>query len=242
MSSCCSLLHVLLTHGHDLQAVETLFHSMAAVIPGSTDAKAFFNCRGKGWNAFQCDTLSTPSSRQARPRSGILACWLWWSNHGRQALLHIPQGWLNVLFRTSTHTANGMKPQCCRYLRVHLKEWFVCAKVNHIILPFRTMGKFVFFKNLVLIQRNDAHVWDLWCFLVDDAGWCQDNGNRSNQESKFDFLATVQCLVKIEIGEGLGWCQLREKIDWQECHKFDCWLVQTIFIFCCVPSIFTRHL
>jgi len=28
-------------------------------------------------------------------------------------------------------------------------------------------------------------------------GWRQDNGNRSNQESKFDFLATPQCLVKI---------------------------------------------
>jgi len=28
-------------------------------------------------------------------------------------------------------------------------------------------------------------------------GWCQDNGNRSNQESKFDFLATRQRLVKI---------------------------------------------
>jgi len=29
-------------------------------------------------------------------------------------------------------------------------------------------------------------------------GWRQDNGNRSNQESKFDFLATHQCLVKID--------------------------------------------
>jgi len=28
-------------------------------------------------------------------------------------------------------------------------------------------------------------------------GWREDNGNRSNQESKFDFLATRQCLVKI---------------------------------------------
>jgi len=31
----------------------------------------------------------------------------------------------------------------------------------------------------------------------------------------------------------LGWCQEREKIDWQEVCKFDCWLVRTIFIFCC---------
>jgi len=32
-------------------------------------------------------------------------------------------------------------------------------------------------------------------------GWCQDNGNRSNQESKFDFLATHQRLVKIYEGQ-----------------------------------------
>jgi len=32
-------------------------------------------------------------------------------------------------------------------------------------------------------------------------GWRQDNGNRSNQESKFDFLATRQCLVKIDEGQ-----------------------------------------
>jgi len=32
-------------------------------------------------------------------------------------------------------------------------------------------------------------------------GWRQDNGNRSNQESKFDFLATHQRLVKIYEGQ-----------------------------------------
>jgi len=32
-------------------------------------------------------------------------------------------------------------------------------------------------------------------------GWRQDNGNGSNQESKFDFLATHQCLVKIDEGQ-----------------------------------------
>jgi len=32
-------------------------------------------------------------------------------------------------------------------------------------------------------------------------GWLQDNGNRSNQESKFDFLATHECLVKIDKGQ-----------------------------------------
>jgi len=29
----------------------------------------------------------------------------------------------------------------------------------------------------------------------------------------------------------VGWCRQREKIDWQEPSKFDCWLVRTIFIF-----------
>jgi len=30
-------------------------------------------------------------------------------------------------------------------------------------------------------------------------GWCSHyNGNRFNQKSKFDFLATHQCLVKID--------------------------------------------
>jgi len=32
-------------------------------------------------------------------------------------------------------------------------------------------------------------------------GWRQDNGNQSNQESKFDFLTTRQCLVKIDEGQ-----------------------------------------
>jgi len=30
-------------------------------------------------------------------------------------------------------------------------------------------------------------------------GWCQDNGNRSNRESKFDFLATRQCQGRFQI-------------------------------------------
>jgi len=62
-------------------------------------------------------------------------------------------------------------------------------------------------------------------------GWRQDNGNRSNQESKFDFPATRQ----------LGWCREREKIDWQETHKFDCRLVRKIFIFCCPSQISTSR-
>jgi len=32
-------------------------------------------------------------------------------------------------------------------------------------------------------------------------GWRQDNGNRTNQESKFDFLATRSQLGKIEGGQ-----------------------------------------
>jgi len=32
-------------------------------------------------------------------------------------------------------------------------------------------------------------------FVPNGLGWCQDNGNRSNQESKFDFLATHISIV-----------------------------------------------
>jgi len=32
----------------------------------------------------------------------------------------------------------------------------------------------------------------LHLFLPEPLEWCQDNGNRSNQESKFDFLATCE--------------------------------------------------
>jgi len=42
-------------------------------------------------------------------------------------------------------------------------------------------------------------------------GWCQDNRNRSNQESKFDFLATRQ---------QLRWCQDNRNRSNQE-SKFD---------------------
>jgi len=45
----------------------------------------------------------------------------------------------------------------------------------------------------------------------------------------------------IRITPGLGWCQQREKIDWQETHKFDCQLAWMIFIFFCPSSIFTRR-
>jgi len=42
-------------------------------------------------------------------------------------------------------------------------------------------------------------------------GWCQDNGNRSNQESKFDFVATHQCLVKID--------EAQQKINKNHLHQ-----------------------
>jgi len=41
----------------------------------------------------------------------------------------------------------------------------------------------------------------LECAKCEKVGWCQDNGNRSNQDSKFDFLAIRQCLVKIDKGQ-----------------------------------------
>jgi len=41
----------------------------------------------------------------------------------------------------------------------------------------------------------------LFQFNLFQLGWRQDNGNRSNQESKFDFLATRQQLGKIDGGQ-----------------------------------------
>jgi len=43
-------------------------------------------------------------------------------------------------------------------------------------------------------------IWNRPNFFV-SFPWRQDNGNRSNQESKFDFLATRQQLVKIDEGQ-----------------------------------------
>jgi len=42
---------------------------------------------------------------------------------------------------------------------------------------------------------------DTSCQSYEGVGWCQDNGNRSNQESKFEFLATRKCLEKIDEGQ-----------------------------------------
>jgi len=56
--------------------------------------------------------------------------------------------------------------------------------------------------------------------------WCQDNRNRSNQESKFDFLATRQQLGKIDGG------QQKIKIirtNWQSNLRGSC---QSIFSLC----------
>jgi len=39
-----------------------------------------------------------------------------------------------------------------------------------------------------------------------------------------------------------GWCQQREKIDWQEPLKFNCQLVRSIFIFFVIPRQFSQHI
>jgi len=55
--------------------------------------------------------------------------------------------------------------------------------------------------------------------------------------STFFAYLYFQCNLKETPGTSswfvvqVGWCQQREKIDWQEAGKFDCWLVQMIFIF-----------
>jgi len=87
-------------------------------------------------------------------------------------------------------------------------------------------------------------------------GWCQQREKIDWQEPrKFDCpLVRTIFIVNLIVGwcgrflffvvpcqfsQDLGWCQLREKIDWQELLKFDCWLVRMIFNFCCPWSIFT---
>jgi len=47
-------------------------------------------------------------------------------------------------------------------------------------------------------ERQKTHFFVLFWF---ELGWRQDNGNRSNQKSKFDFLATRQGLGKIDEGQ-----------------------------------------
>jgi len=39
-------------------------------------------------------------------------------------------------------------------------------------------------------------ILDDYAIPEEELGWRQDNGNRSNQKSKFDFLATRQCLTR----------------------------------------------
>jgi len=58
------------------------------------------------------------------------------------------------------------------------------------------------------------------------------------------FVDFIKKIIDKQSSSGstlLGWCRQREKIDWQEVSKFDCRLVQTIFIFCCPSSIFTSR-
>jgi len=43
------------------------------------------------------------------------------------------------------------------------------------------------------------------------------------------YAGNMQSLAGLTV----GWCQKREKIDWQEPGEIDCQLVLTIFIFCC---------
>jgi len=54
------------------------------------------------------------------------------------------------------------------------------------------------------IRNQKLIFWPLANVFVkidEGLGWRQDNGNGSNQESKFDFLATHQCLVEIDEGQ-----------------------------------------
>jgi len=64
------------------------------------------------------------------------------------------------------------------------------ARIFALLFFSFPFSSFRFFVHLWLVRSK--FVW---------VGRRQDNGNRSNQESKFDFLATRQCLVKIDEGQ-----------------------------------------
>jgi len=51
-------------------------------------------------------------------------------------------------------------------------------------------------------------------------------------------IAQTDPVWKNLASQELVWCWQRGKNDWQEARKFDCQLVQTIFIFCCPLAIF----
>jgi len=78
---------------------------------------------------------------------------------------------------------------------------------------------------MVLLQVHSA--LDIYSFFVGLGHLFTLNENK------------VTSFHDVFMGPRLGWCQEREKIDWQEPGKFDCWLVWMIFIFCCPSSIFT---
>jgi len=111
-------------------------------------------------------------------------------------------------------------------------------------------GRFLFF----VVPRQfspDIGEWPENQILISDwtyfhcpgatlAFYCKNSGRGVRfQVKKFEISGTCHSYMQV-LSPTQGWCQMREKIDWQELHKFDCWLEQTIFIFCCPLSIFTR--
>jgi len=93
-------------------------------------------------------------------------------------------------------------------LNINVESYGLSAVINgsHLfsVLSYSALQVFWHF-NQCWLSDHDAHplAGPLEQHLVKaptPVGWCQDNGNRSNQESKFDFLATRKCLGKI--GEG----------------------------------------
>jgi len=76
------------------------------------------------------------------------------------------------------------------------------ASVLNILIPMRqckyNLRGCVALVRFFLVQTRTTQKVGFFCVGV---GRCQDNGNRSNQKSKFDFLATRQQLGKIDRGQ-----------------------------------------
>jgi len=65
-------------------------------------------------------------------------------------------------------------------------KWLGADQISEKFCPKDWLKAFQFF-----FQGTTAPIKCMGFLL----GWCQDNGNRSNQESKIDFLATRQELI-----------------------------------------------
>jgi len=67
--------------------------------------------------------------------------------------------------------------------------------------------------------------------MTEDLGGKPSTHDRLSEVLSFQDSVGCPCAVSRSVRETSGRCRGREKIDWREPRKFDCWLERTIFIF-----------